>query len=349
MPPRSARPPSAATTGRRPLLLALVSGVVLLGSAPAGAQPADASGWWSAANAGTAAPGTPAAAAPVGPDVPAGGMLVQGGPDPQTPAAFGALLFDLAGATPLTLTLALAPSSASTPAAVPLACPLTTTFEPVDGGPAAQAPTYDCTTGVTGVASDDGTSYAFDVAGLLGQDAPGVAVVPTSSTDRLVFDKPGDDALSTTPAPAVPVSDGSADRTPDAGLGVGSAEAGGPAAVDPGFSTGLALGSSGADLPPISPRGEPPLTAGAPMDEQVVAPETALEQGEVGAPAQAAPFATAATSAAAQGDGRAGLFALLLAVVGAGLWLLAGRMAAPGTAGGAPSTAMEAQQPAAVG
>src|SRR4051812_7134783 len=57
-------------------------------SSPAAAASFLRAGWWNAANNGTIAPPAP-------PDVPEGGLSIQGGP--TAPAAFGAVAYDLSG------------------------------------------------------------------------------------------------------------------------------------------------------------------------------------------------------------------------------------------------------------
>src|SRR5439155_23450796 len=109
--------------------------------------------------------------------------------------------YTLTGATAESLKLTVAPGSASTRAATLALCPLTTpSFSPAEGGAAADAPKYDCASKVTAAPGSDGSSYAFDVASLIQNDALAVAIVPTASTDRVVFQRPDDNSLETTPA-----------------------------------------------------------------------------------------------------------------------------------------------------
>src|SRR4051812_16476633 len=113
------------------------------------------SGWWTTA---------PVAVAP---DAGAQGLVVQGGTSVDQPLAFAAVSFTLdPGSKPTTLTLTIASGSASTPNAGIVACALTASFAPAQGGPAASGPTYNCATKVDGVASGDGSSYAFDVSAM---------------------------------------------------------------------------------------------------------------------------------------------------------------------------------------
>lgn len=291
---------------------------------PAAAQPVEATGWWTVTNQGSPAPGTPALAVPVPADVPPGGLLVQGGPDAAAPAAFGALLFDLSDSVALTLTLTLAPSSASTPGAVPLLCSLTSSFEAVSGGPASQAPTYDCERSATGSASDDGTSYSFDIGALVAEDVLAVAVLPTASTDRLVFEAVSDDALPTTALTKVAPEEQqepAPETMPDSGVG-------GLIDLPPALSGELLVGAPAfGEVDDVPGLVEVPLTA----------PEPGAPETTVAGPA----FDQVVTASASRPEGgsSAGWIAGLLAVVGSALWVTAGRMAAPASAGAGASDA----------
>src|SRR5207253_242273 len=120
----------------RRLLLAAAAAVMALGVVPTAAH-ADAprdQGWWTVTNP-----------LPAPPDVPARGLLVQGGGG-GAPTAIAAVLYELdSGATAGTLTLAVAPNSATTPGATLQLCPL---LQPINhaeqGGPMADAPPYNC-------------------------------------------------------------------------------------------------------------------------------------------------------------------------------------------------------------
>jgi hypothetical protein len=172
--------------------LFVVMSATLIGSARAAAP--DLQGWWTA---GIPVVGVPL---PAPPDVPADGLLVQGGADAASPTAYAALVFQLETSTVARgqLTLNVSASSAAVPGSQLQLCPLTTTlFSPEQGGAWADAPAYSCATQIAGTASQDGHSYRFAVEGLVVDGVLAVAVVPTAPTDRVVLAHPGADALST--------------------------------------------------------------------------------------------------------------------------------------------------------
>src|SRR5436189_294046 len=75
--------------------------------------------------------------------------------DATEPIALGAVSYIGApAATPSSLKLTIASGSATTRDATLAVCPLeTTSFSPAEGGAAADAPTYDCSTKITAAAS----------------------------------------------------------------------------------------------------------------------------------------------------------------------------------------------------
>lgn len=164
------------------------------GSARAAAP--DLQGWWTADVPGAGLP------LPTPPDVPADGLLVQGG-GAASPTAYAALVYQLGTSTLAggRLTLTVSAGSASVPGSQLQLCPLTTTlFIPAQGGAEADAPAYSCRAPVTGIASQDGHKYTFAVGDLVVDGVLAVAVVPTAPTDRVVFAHPGSDALPTATA-----------------------------------------------------------------------------------------------------------------------------------------------------
>ena len=171
-----------------------VAGLVLM-AGPVGAQEADSieAGWW------TSSPLPP-------PDAPADGLVVQGSLQSESPTAYAAVSATLSsGSTALSLTLQVAEGSASTPGSTLALCPLTDAFTPAQGGAADGGPAYDCATSqVTATASEDGTSYTWDISGMPTTDAVAVAVVPTTPTDRVVFSKPTTASVTVEVAPATP-------------------------------------------------------------------------------------------------------------------------------------------------
>jgi hypothetical protein len=252
-----------------------------------------AQAWWSAAP--QAVPATAA-------DVPADGLLVQGGPAAGSPNAFAALSFGVAaGATPTTLTLRLVPSAANVPSSTVRACRLSGSFTPVQGGDMASAPAFDCT-GATAVAVD-GDHVTVDVSRLAASGELNVAIVPANATDRLAFAKPGADALAV------------GDVTGGVAQGTGT---------DP---------SESFDLATVAPA---PMSDSAPMPEPtfdtapLVAPTPA--QASASRPGSATERAAAAVPLGATPDGGARPWAvpLLAGVAGAValLWFGAGARAA---------------------
>jgi hypothetical protein len=253
--------------------------VATIGLGPSASADAPfAYGWWSATNLGplpTAGGALPDVLGPIAvatPDVPADGMLVQGGA--LGPIAFAALVYDLGpdGAA-AQLVLPVAEGTTVVPGTTLRLCPLSEPdIRPDVGGPMADAPAYDCSTEVTGTANPEGTAFAFDVAELLVEGVLAVALLPSLPADRVVFAKPGDDTLlaegaapieaptSTTLPPSLAV--------PSAGGGGG----GGTSFSPPVFSPNLPLPAApvGAAAPatpaatPVAPAGFPaPLPAAA--------------------------------------------------------------------------------------
>jgi hypothetical protein len=175
-------------------------------SAQSAAAP-DEQGWWTVTNPGSPLPSPPA------PDVPAGGLLVQGGTSASKPAAYAALIYFVpSGDTASALTLDIAPKSATTSGATLEICPLVQqTFVPEQGGPMSDAPAYSCTLHSTASPSA-GSKYVFPAASLANGGVLAVAVLPTKATDRVVFAKPGDQSLGfvSSPTDTTPAATGQA-------------------------------------------------------------------------------------------------------------------------------------------
>lgn len=160
-------------------------------------------GWWTASNPG----GLPAAPAPLPPDVPADGLLVQGGP--SAPTAFAAVVYSFDnGATVGQLTLTVARPSATTPAAALQVCPLNSPdILGEQGGPMSDAPTYDCSNKATAQPDASGDNYKFTVTNLVAQGSLAVAILAVDPTTRVVLTKPGTSSLEVTaPASSAPSS-----------------------------------------------------------------------------------------------------------------------------------------------
>lgn len=184
-------------------------------------------GWWWQGNAGSQQ-GLPTGAPPP-PDVPAKGLLIEGGPgssrgsgDACSPLAaapttacnaYGALAFAVpdgsAGAT-ITLHVSDASGTGEAPEATPGStlelCPLKSpSLNAEEGGPMADGPSFDCTHSAIAAANPDGHTYVFNVSRLPVNDGVlAVAVLPTAPTDRVVLNAPDGQALKMAPAqPAV--------------------------------------------------------------------------------------------------------------------------------------------------
>jgi hypothetical protein len=289
-------------------LLAAAASLSLAASAAHADGPA-ATGWWTATNPGSVL-GSPAPPPP--PDVPADGLLIEGGAD-GTPTAFAAAVYELPdGSAPVTLTLAVAPSSATTPAATLELCPLTSAVIVREhGGPMADAPTYRCARKVTASPSPDGTQYAFNVASWGADGSVAVAVLPTAQTDRVVLKAPDTTSLRTAPASTSgSVSPGSTDSVTGAGPAVEAPEsAPSGVAVDGPASAPMALGPATISS---SPAAQGPSVAGP------VAPVPPTGG-----------FTPSAFTPAASSRSRplAVALAIVLVLSGLGLWEAAGRAA----------------------
>jgi hypothetical protein len=282
-------------SGGRVLPVALVVAASLL-VAPAGwAASSVRAGWWTT---------TPAALAP---DASAEQLVVQGGVDPAAPVSYAAIAFELdSGEIPTRVRLDVVPNSASTPSTVLTACPLTTAaFATARGGPAADAPAYDCATSVTAEPqAGDLTTYAFDVTSLASSGTLAFAVLATNVADRVVLAVPDGSALESTTDPAATTSGPGFDDTTASDPGVGST---GPTYADSPLSD-----LSTPDLPSLAQLGRSPeLTAAAGKDVALPMANQA-NQGAL----------TASTS----GDGAswAPVLVLLLAL-GVGCWAFATR------------------------
>lgn len=230
---------------------AMFSGWLLVG--PAGALAPDRQGWWTSANS-SELPTSP----PAPPDVPANGLLVEGGPSTSSPTAYAALVYQLPeGATASSLTLSIAPSSATTPNSTLELCPLEHPFisNPEQGGPSSEAPAYNCTHNVTASANAAGSAYKFDASSLMSNGTLAVAILPTKTTDRVVFSHPDSNSLAVqVPASQPTAFPQSQASTPSLGVALPQSQATKP-------SSGLPfIGALTPVAPPVSP---PAATAGA--------------------------------------------------------------------------------------
>jgi hypothetical protein len=310
---RHARRPRRALRAAQAVLVVTLAGAFGSGGAPAQADAPIVQGWWTTTNQNDALPVTPPGLpVTVPPDVPADGLLVQGGAAEDSPNAYAALVYDLdAGSAAQRLVLNVSPNSATTPQAGLKVCALKdSSVSPQQGGPIAKAPAYDCAKSATAQPSADGTAYTFDAGKVADGTTVAVAILPTTATDRVVLSKPGGTSLVTTAA----ASDSSAppafsEPTPAAGTGTGTGTAG-----TPQLQSGGTL-----DAPP----------AAAPVD--VPGPAVASAVPEPAQSAVAAPVALAASRSESH-SGRTALIVLAALAVAAVLWSAAGASATSGIA-----------------
>jgi hypothetical protein len=185
------------------LALAGVIPFVVFASSSASAEAPGQQGWWTTTNLGSVPELGATVPVSTAPDVPAEGLLVQGGQSSTMPAAYAALIYPLdPGITATTLTLTVHTQSATTPGTTLEICPLADpAIVEEQGGPISDAPAYDCSHGIKASPSSNGMTYTFDVSMWKTQASLAVAVLPTSTTDRVVFDQPSDHSLATTGTP----------------------------------------------------------------------------------------------------------------------------------------------------
>lgn len=301
---------------------------------PAHAQAADEQGWWSETN--LSVPGMDAslpAQPPAPPDVPAQGLLVEGGPSASSPVAYAAVMYALAGgASATTLTLNVAPQSATTPNTTLEICPLTDpTFQAEQGGPMSDAPAYTCAKNATAQPSTSGTVYKFSVTHLVQGGTLAVAILPTSPADRVVLSQPDSSSLAvqggdsssegtgplggTTSTPSATTPSGSASLSGPV-AGAAATPAGSQAAQTTGPEVATPAGGS-TDVPPASASGASPALArpgsqpAAPVGPQAPSELPAATLGFASSPANPLVIALAIT----------------LALVGGAAWTGAGRAA----------------------
>ena len=299
-------PERPACGGRRRGIARLVAAAsvavaAVLGTAPPVAVAVEnvESGWWSTAPAATAV------------DVPADGLLVQGGLTADSPQAYAALTFTLTeGEAPKSLTVVVADGSATTPNASLVACPVGEAFAPARNGAMADAPSFDCTTKAAASPSADGSSYRFDVAELATGGALSVAIVPAAATDRVVLERPTPNWLATTtPSPG---------ETPEATTDLAPADD--AFADEPALEPPAALSLEPFELArPLGPEdAAPAVAAPTPDDVAVAAPSRASTPSAAVAPASA-------SSSSGSSSRLPAVVFTALALVGTTLWLAAGR------------------------
>lgn len=295
---------------------------VLLGTAvglaslvvPAGAAGAESpslQGWWTSANLGGTSPA---------PDVPAKGLLVEGGVSSSSgagdtgAAAYAALAYQVpSGQAPGKLTLDVAANSATTPDTTLELCPLDkTTFTPQQGGAMSGAPAYKCTKHVTAAPSSNGSSYQFDVSSLVSDGSLAVAILPTMPTDRVVLNQPGDQSLdlpgsssggstsSDTTTTTAPATGGSAGSSSGSGASdsAASVSGNGSSSSGVGVATSPSPGDAGTSSPSASSGASPDLSS-TPSPSSSATPAAGSTGPGSAAPAASGPAASNQSSAAA--------------------------------------------------
>jgi hypothetical protein len=287
-------------------------GLLWFTSSPAAADAPAETGWWTSVNPGSTL-GSPTPPPP--PDVPAHGLLVEGGPDSSSPTALAAVVYQLpANAKAGQLTLTVAPNSATTPAATLELCPLSNAAVIVEyGGPMSDAPSYKCSTKVTASPSSDGKQYNFKVASVVSDDGLAVAILPTSPTDRVVLAGPDQNSLTVTQTLA---SGRTGSQPPtDASTSTGSSPGGND---DPG-----APASNPQATVAVTPPSLPETTSAATQPEKVPTPQVAPVQPTTTSGFQANAF----TPSSSHRKPLAVVLVIAVAVIGAGVWEAAGRAA----------------------
>ena len=315
-------------------MLVVLAGPLVTQSA---ADAPTAQGWWNAAHQGVPPPAPP--------DVPPDGLLVQGaaarpagpgapglGGTPAAPAstqAISALTFPVppdAIVEQLVLKLVGDPPQSTTVTA----CAVTGPYEPVQNGEFAKRPPFDCA--VTAVPMLDPAAktlvFGSDLANLVREGQLSLVLVP-GELDRLIFEKPGEDALtvrsnSGTGAPGEAVFDPGAPpafSSPSFGGGGGFDSTSPPSGGGFDSASPPTFGSGSLDA-----GGTSPLGAGGSTPPAVAATPPAALAGP-----QRGPSTLAGQGAPTGPDNRTLLLLGLLAVVGA-FAMSTRQAAAPGAA-----------------
>jgi hypothetical protein len=289
--------------------------VVTWGTPSPAAAPRQQGWWWSGNGGGAVATPTP-------PDVPADGLLVEGGVGStggetnSSPTSLAALVYDVGGGTTVTLKLAVAPSAATVPNVTLQLCPLAKpAIEPVQGGAMSAAPAFDCARNVTAQPSSDGATYEFEVSSLVGDGVLGVVVLPTTPSDRVVLAAPGADSLTVETAATSGSTDSSSDVASDPASGT---------PLEPVGGTGP--GGSAVAVPPDDVAISSSLARAS--EAPAAGPATDQGQGSEGAVAPAASPSQTTGADEGQADRRSLLLVLAGGAILLGGWLAVGRNAA---------------------
>jgi hypothetical protein len=217
-------------------------------------------------------------------------------------------------------------------------------FQPEQGGPAADAPSFDCSRNASASRSGTDTAYKFDVTSLVSDGELAIAILPTSPADRVVLDQPGVQSLAvqtssvgagsggSTPAATGPAI-GASGTTPavtgsPAGSDVTGAPGGSSVVGAPASGTAPGVAGTASDTPSPAPSLSQTLDGAATANPSPGGAERTSTQ-PTGATAVTGP--TQQLTAASSSGGEVsplGLGVLLAAVViGAILWTAAGRSA----------------------
>lgn len=254
--------------------------ILALGAGASWAQAPVQEGWWTVTNPG----GVPASLtnSAIAPDVPSGGLLVEGGASATSPDAYAALVYPLErGTSAGILTLSVASGSATTSGSTLEVCPLvTSSIRAEQGGPMSDAPAYDCSKHVEATPASGSTSYVFTVTSLISSGVLALAILPTQVNDRVVLSQPSGSSLATgsggtsstvsapssVPGGAQPgisgqVTAGTPTASPDAGFSAGTTVTPASGAVAGAAVNGPVTGVASGAAPALSRLGSP--TAGA--------------------------------------------------------------------------------------
>lgn len=305
------------------------SGLLVRAHAAQAAAP-DAQGWWwtsqGVGGTGLAAPTSP-------PDVPASGLYVQADVSSSTPVAFAAVVYRIPTGSSLIgpLTLAVSQSSATSPNASLEACPLISPeINAEQGGPAADAPSYDCRTHVQADISSDGSSFTLPVTKLVSEGVLAVALLPAAGMERVVLDHPASDSLpeqtstGVSSAPAASPSGGPAPTAPPSAIPASPSTAPVPSVGGPTGAVSMNATSNGPSARSVGPE----LAVG-PI--QASAPPRGTAGPTVNAVAGSPTFSTpepVALSGAGSPEGSSGGNPLAWGVLVAGVTVAAGMWAA---------------------
>ena len=300
-------------------LVLVIPALGVFGASASANAPGQQGWWWQGNPGGVPQAGINPSAPP--PDVPTNGLLVEGGSGSATgasdsnPTAFAAVVYQLAqGDTATTLTLNVTSGSATTPSVTLELCPLANpALKAEQGGPMSDAPTFNCSTNATSQASSSGGSFKFDISKFASTEDLAVAILPTSPTDRVVFDQPTASSLAV--QPGFSASSGSSTQP-----SVSAAAPSGASSAPSAASTALPGAST-------SPAAVPPAIAATPSRS------SSTQSGSNSGPSISGSTDSFTPASSRTDRAKPVAVALILVVfaVGATSWLAAGRAAVRAT------------------